>query len=119
MARYAGGGKATVESCRSIDVLDWYRRGYLQSPQWSWAWTRDGERVASISVQTERHCVTLKYRSRSCGDDWSDVEQRVPVAWTPCRFGGEKPRFLCSVASNGVYCGRRVIKLYGAGRLFA
>jgi hypothetical protein len=120
MARYAGGGKATVESCRSIDVLDWYRRGYLQSPQWfSWAWTRDGERVASISVQTERRCVTLKYRNRSYGDDWSDVEQRVPVAWTPCRFGGEKPQFVCSVASNGAYCGRRVIKLYGAGRLFA
>jgi hypothetical protein len=101
-------------------VLDWYRRGYLQSPQWfSWAWTRDGERVASISVQTERRCVTLKYRNRSYGDDWSDVEQRVPVAWTPCRFGGEKPQFVCSVASNGAYCGRRVIKLYGAGRLFA
>ena len=120
MARYAGGGKATVESCRSIDVLEWYRRGYLRSPQWfSWAWTQDGERVASISVQTERHCVTLKYRSRSYGEDWSDIEQRVPVTWTACRFGGERPQFVCSVTSNGVYCGRSVIKLYGAGRLFA
>ena len=26
---------------------------------------------------------------------------------------------MCSVASNGVYCGRRVTKLYGVGRLFA
>ena len=120
MARYAGGGRAIVESCRSIDVLDWYRRGYLRSPRWfSWAWTQDGERVASISVQTERHCVTLKYRSRSLGEEWSDVEQRVPVTWTACRFGGERPQFVCSVISNGVYCGRSVIKLYGAGRLFA
>jgi hypothetical protein len=120
MARYAGGGKATVESCRSIDVLDWYRRGYLQSPQWfSWAWTQDGERVASINVQTAHHCVTLKYRSRSYGNDWSDVEQRVAIAWVPCRFGGERPWFVCSVASNGVYCGRLVTKLYGAGQLFA
>jgi len=63
--------------------------------------------------------VLLKYRSRSFGEDWSDVEQRVAVVWTPCRFGGERPWFVCSVASNGVYCGRRVIKLYGAGRLFA
>jgi hypothetical protein len=77
------------------------------------------ERVASINVQTERHCVTLKYRSRFHGDDWSDVEQRVSVAWTPCRFGGERPRFVCSAAPNGVYCGRPVIKPYGAGRLFA
>ena len=53
MARYAGGGKTTVESCRSIDVLDWHRRGYLRSPQWfSWVWSRDGERVASINVGT-------------------------------------------------------------------
>src|SRR5207245_9647111 len=61
---YAGSGKATVEGCRSIDVLEWHRRGYLQTPRWfSWAWTREGERVASINVETQRHAVTLKYRS--------------------------------------------------------
>jgi hypothetical protein len=61
----------------------------------------------------------LKYKSRAYGEDWRDVEQRVAIDWTPCRFGGERPWFVCSVASNGVYCGRRVTKLYGAGRLFA
>jgi len=120
MTRYAGGGKNTVENCRSIDVLRWNKLGYLRSPRWfSWAWTSDGERVASINVETQRHYVLLKYRSRSYGEDWSDVEQRVAIAWTPCRFGGEQPWFVCSVAANGVYCGRRVTKLYGAGRLFA
>ena len=111
-----GGGKNTVEGCRSIDVLEWHRRGYFRSPRWfSWAWTRDGERVASINVETQRHSVTLKYRSRSYGEDWSDVEQRVAIEWKPCRFGGERPWFVCSVAANGVYCGRRATKLYGAG----
>jgi hypothetical protein len=120
MARYAGGGKNTVEGCRSIDVLRWHKLDYLRSPQlFSWAWTMDGERMASINVETERHSVMLKYRSRSYGEDWSDVEQRIAVAWTPCRFGGERPWFVCSVRSNGVYCGRRVTKLYRAGRLFA
>ena len=120
MARYAGGGKATVEGCRSIDVLEWHRIGYLRSPGWfSYARTRGGEREASINVQAQRHAVTLKYRIRSYGEDWSDVEQRVPIAWTPCRFGGERPWFVCSVTANGVYCGRSVTKLYGAGRLFA
>src|SRR6476620_1400291 len=80
MARYAGGGKSTVEGCRSIDVLEWHRRGYLLSPRWFlWAWTRDGERVASINVETQRRAVTLKYRSRSHGAAWSDVEQRVGI----------------------------------------
>jgi|SRR5581483_4938079 len=120
MPRYSGSGKATVESCRSINVLDWHQRGYLQFPRWfSWAWTQDGEGVASINVESRRGSVTLKYRSRSCGGDWCDVEHCIPIVWSSCRFGGERPWFLCSVASNGVYCGRRVIKLYGAGRLFA
>jgi hypothetical protein len=120
MPRHAYGGKTTIESCRSIDVLYWNRLGYLRSPRWfSWTWPRDGERVASINVETQRHSALLKYRSRSHGEDWSDVEQGVPVDWTPCRFGGERPWFVCSVQSNGVYCGRRVTKLYGVGRLFA
>ena len=116
MARYAYGGKTTVESCRSIDVLHWSRLGYFRSPRWfSWAWSRDGERVASITVETQRDSATLKYKSRSYGEDWSDVEQRVAIDWTPCRFGGERPWFVCSAASNGMYCGCRVTKLYGAG----
>jgi hypothetical protein len=47
------------------------------------------------------------------------VEQRIAIAWTPCRFGGERPWFICSVYANGDYCGRQVAKLYDAGRLFA
>jgi hypothetical protein len=120
MARYADGAKDTVEGYRSIDVLEWHRLGYLRSPRWfSWAWTRDGERVASINVQAKHHSLTLKYGSRSYGEDWSDVEQRVAIAWTSCRFGGERPWFVCSLAAKGVYCGRQVTKMYGAGRLFA
>jgi hypothetical protein len=120
MARYAYGGKTTVESCRSIDVLHWNRLGYFRSSWWfSWTWSIDGERVASINVEAQHHSVTLKYRSRPYSEDWSNVEQRVPIDWTPCRFGGERPWFVCAVYSNGLYCGRRVTTLYGAGRLFA
>jgi hypothetical protein len=120
MPRYAGSGKTTVESCRSIDVLDWHRRGCLRSPRrFSWVWKQDGERVASINVETERHQVTLKYRSRPYGGDWTGAKQQFPVVWASCRFGGERPWFTCSVYANGTYCGRQVTKLYQAGRLFA
>jgi len=120
MARYASWGKSTVESCRSIDVLAWHRGGYLRAPRrFSWAWRQDGEQVASINVETERHRVTLKYRSRSYGEGWTDVEQRFPVVWTPCRFGGHRPWFVCSVYANGAHCGRKIAKLYNGGRLFA
>src|SRR5262249_12094900 len=101
MARYAGRGKTTVESCRCIDVLDWHRRGCLRSPQrFSWAWTQDGERVASINVETERHHVTLKYRSRLYGGDWTGAKQQFPVVWASCRFGGDRPAWYCIRSSS-------------------
>jgi|SRR5665213_197915 len=112
--------RGRVEGCRSIDVLHWNRLGYLRFPRcFSWTWTSDGEEVGSINVETQRHSMTLKYKSRPSGEDWSNVEQRVPIEWTPCSFGGERPWFTCSVHANGIYCGRRVTKLYIDGRLFA
>jgi hypothetical protein len=75
--------------------------------------------MASINVQTQRQSVTLRYKSRSRSDDWIDVKQLITIAWTPCRFGSERPWFVCSVRSNGVFCGRKVTKLYAGGRLFA
>ena len=80
---------------------------------------KTGESVASIQVESGRDQVTLKYRSRSYGEEWSNVHQTVPLEWTRCRFGGERPWFVCSVCSNGHYCGRNVTRLYSAGKLFA
>jgi hypothetical protein len=93
MPRYAYGAKATVEGCRSIDVLRWNRLGFLSGRSaFSWQWVSDEENVATIGVVSSRDGVTLKYKSRSYGEDWSDV---------------------------GKYCGRDVAKLYQRGKLFA
>jgi hypothetical protein len=119
MARYPGGGKNTVESCRSVDVLRWNKLGYLRSPRrFSWTWTRDGKQVTSINVETYRHSATLKYQNRSYGED-----RRCRAAYRhrmdAVSFRWRATWFVCSVAANGGYCGREVTKLYGAGRLFA
>jgi hypothetical protein len=115
---WRGGG--TIEGTRSLDVMKLARAGYLAGAQlgaWQWNY-RDGS-TASVLVRGGRNTVTLDYRVKSHGPDWQPVNQRIPVRWTPCRFGGERPWFICDVSSNGVYCGRRVAKLYGGGRLFA
>jgi len=121
MSRY--GWRTTVESCLSIDVLRWHRLGCLNPGQrFRWVWNRDGKEIASVYVETERHFVTLRYRSRAygCCEDWDDIDQLIQINWSPCRFGGERPWFGCSVIrSNGRFCGRLCSKLYGAGRLFA
>jgi hypothetical protein len=40
-------------------------------------------------------------------------EQRIATVWTPCRFSGKRPWFWCG------YCGRRVLRLYVIGGVFA
>jgi hypothetical protein len=121
MARPAYGGRAICESCTSIDARRWHREGRLRAGQiFSCSWACGGEPSGSISVRTERDAVVLVYRSRSWGaTEWKSVEQRVPITWTACHFGGRRPWFVCAVYSSGRYCGRRVAVLYGAGELFA
>jgi hypothetical protein len=121
MARPAYGGRTTCESCKSIDVRCWHREGRLRPGQYfSWLWTWHGEPSGSIDVRTETDSVVLKYRIHSrAAVESKSVEQRVPITWTPCYFGGRRPWFVCSVYSNGRYCGRRVAVLYGAGELYA
>jgi hypothetical protein len=121
MARPAYGGRTTCESCRRIDVRRWHREGLLTPGQFfSRSWTWHGEPFDSINVRTECDAVVLIYRSRSSGaGEWKSIEQRVPITWTACHLGGQRPWFVCSIYSNGRYCGRRTAVLYGAGELFA
>jgi hypothetical protein len=113
-------GTGTVEGTRSLEVMKLARAGYLSDVRFgSWQWTHGDGTKASIQISGGRQAVTLDYRVKAGGEDWQTVHQRVPIRWTPCRFAGERPWFVCDVSANGVYCGRRVAKLYGAGRLFA
>jgi hypothetical protein len=115
---WRGGG--TVEGSRSLDVMMLARACHLSDGSFgSWRWTYGDGTTASVDFQGGRREIILAYRVRSYSEDWQSVRQRVPIRWTPCRFGGERPWFVCDVHANGVYCGRRVAKLYGAGRLFA
>lgn len=117
--RPAGFGRDTVESCRSIDVNQLHREGCLDHG-WSggWKWTRDGEKVASISLRAETNRLCLSYRVRVGGGEWEDTEEKINLVRVPCRFGGWRSYFLCPGVVNGVVCGRRVAKLYGPGRYF-
>ena len=113
-------GRGSVEGARPLDVMKLARAGYLSgSKLGGWQWTNGGDRTATIGIVCGRDAINLVYRIQTQGEDWQEVEQRVPIRWTRCRFGGERPWFVCDVLANGVYCGRQVVKLYGAGRPFA
>jgi hypothetical protein len=121
MSRWPFDSRDTCEACKSVDVRRWHREGRLSIGQsFSWSWTCGGEPSGTIQVRTEPDAVVLIYRVRSLlAAEWKSVEQRVPITWTNCHFGGRRPWFVCSVHASGRYCGRRVAVLYGAGELFA
>ncbi len=115
--RYRYGTKNTVEGRTSLDVNRWACDGYLspgRSFSWQWTWG-DGSK-SSINVRVESAwSIRLIYRTRSGGEvDWTDVDYSIQLERTPCRFGGERTWFRCS----GRGCGRRVAKLYCAGRYY-
>ncbi len=55
---------------------------------------------------------------RVAGGEWQDVAETVNIVRVPCRFGGNRPYFVCPGVVNGISCGRRVVKLHGPGRYF-
>src|SRR5829696_5569154 len=61
----------------------------------------------------ERVILTYRHRSGPSGE-WEDVQEPMPLAWTACNFGGERPWFVCP----GAGCGRRAAVLYGPGKYF-
>nr|SPS06671.1 conserved protein of unknown function [Candidatus Nitrotoga fabula] len=101
--------KTTVEECTTLDVNRWAREGYLTTGRsFNWEWTWGNGNRSSINVHVEStEAIRLVYRARACGEvKWSDVDYRIYLERTPCRFGGIRSWFLCHE------CGRRVTKLY-------
>ena len=117
--RPSGSGGGKVEDCLSINVNRLHKAGCLRPGcAGGWHWRRDGERVASIQFSQDGDCLLLSYRVSQHNGDWRDIEQPTPIVWMPCRFGGARPYFICPGVVNGIACGRRVAKLYGAGTYF-
>ncbi len=113
------GWKSKVEDCRSLDVNRLHREGCLASGySGGWQWTRDGERVANISMHSTGQTLTLAFRVQQNGGDWQSIQQPIPLAFTPCRFGGLRPWFICPGIVSGKRCERRVAKLHAGGAYF-
>ena len=106
--------KTTTGECHSVDVRYLHRNGLLKpGHSFSLRWSRAGRQTGSIGGVAYRDQLNLLYRHRrGPGGEWEDVKETVPLTWTACNFGGERPWFICP----GTDCGRRVAVLYGPGR---
>jgi hypothetical protein len=87
--------KTTTDERQSVDMRYLHREGLLKSGRWfSLRWSRASRETGSIGgvVDSSRPAksVSLLYRHRSgLGAEWEDVQETVPLDWTPCNFGGE------------------------------
>ncbi len=114
--RYRFDKKTTTDECHSLDVRDLCRDGLLKPGGcFSSRWLLGDRETGSIRGFVYQDRVVLSYNHRrGPSGEWEDVREPVPLEWTPCNFGGERPWFLCP----GVGCGRRVALLYGPGKYF-
>jgi len=112
------GGKRCTNDMLALDVRSINRAGRLTPGSWfTWQWTCNGEKTASIQLRVETDSVVLDYRNRSNhhnGGEWEPMRYAVALDWTPCGFGGKRVWWRCPA----VGCGRRVAVLHG-GRVFA
>lgn len=123
MGRYYWDKKDTVEDCKSVSISFLKKHGYLNAESSKWggiSWKNCyGEETSSISIVVSTFegdsFVRFYYTvtKRSTGEK-IECDYKVRLTTTPCNLGGVRYWFICPLSRNGVYCGRRVAKLYCA-----
>ncbi len=108
--------RSPVELVNALNI-NWLRRTGRLGAGWqsSVSWQYGGEPCGSIQFE----CKSLYEASLDYSYNGERINQPVTIEWTHCHFGGMRPWFICSAWRRGQYCGRRVGKLYGAGKIFA
>lgn len=116
-------GKLQKEACRTLSIYDFRRWGCLNGYSsgvvtWTNGWGKKNSIGYALRVAENREesCLRLNYTvtDNQTGEK-KDISNTYPVVSLPCRYGGKRYFFRCSAWKSGVYCGRRVAKLYMGG----
>lgn len=100
--------KNTLEHYRDLPIGVLNRAGALTADRSSvHTWWRGRKLVASIGIfNVSRDLVRLNYQSQYRDGETIQQDYSVPITWTPCHMGGERPWFSCPD------CCRRAAILY-------
>lgn len=113
------GNKQKAEDCRSLDIYKMKRLGCCEpGKQGNWIWSCNGDEVARIGYHCTGVELVLDYRVRLYGGEWEAIKQYVPLVQADCNFGGQRTYGRCPGVLSDRHCGRRVGKLFSAGRYF-
>lgn len=116
--------RSIAESTNRLSIFFLKKHGYLTQEKschyGGIRWTMgDWENNINFWVSTTDNYVELIYTVtvHSSGEK-TDMKYKVPLASTPCRFGGRRYWFVCPLYKNGRYCGRRVGVIYSVDKWF-
>ena len=106
--RYSAFRATTTNQMRSIN-LPWLKKKGLLIPAkaGSLNWSCGGEETGSIQYRCECDGFRLMYKARQQGEDWQEIDELIPFAYTQTNFGGERRWFEC------LSCHRKCSVLYG------
>ena len=121
MGRYYFDKKDTVEDCRSVSISFLKKHDYFcgcRSGGIAWK-NCFGEETSSIGILVSTmygdNYVRFQYTTTDRNtEEKTKYDYKVQLTTTPCNYGGVRYWFICPLSRNGVYCGRRVAKLYKA-----
>lgn len=121
MGRWNYSNKDVVEDCRVVDISFLKKHGFLKSSrQGLLKWTNSSGKENSISVQSlvneELISIIFSYKITNLPEEKKDFNYKLELTKTPCNYGGFRYWFKCGGIVDGVYCGRRVSKLYKSPR---
>lgn len=127
MGRWSYSSKTEADGLLKVDIYWLKKNGYLHpygwksgGVQWTSGWS--GQK-SSISIEVNSvlgspdKYLRLYYQTGS-GEEKKSIDYKVPLATTPCNYGGARYWFICPLSIGGKYCGRRVGTLYKTGDYF-
>ena len=125
--------KAIAEQSNSLSIFWLKKNGYLHKDYsqryglitWTYGYS---ENKSSIDLTVKRDnwgmpeeqtYIQLNYtHTNSWNGEKSEMDFKIPLATTPCNYGGVRYWFVCPLFKNGQYCGRRVGVIYSIGKWF-
>ena len=129
MGRWSYSSKEEADHLTKLDVSFLNKHGFFEHGYHSETitWTRSGmwgEKKSSISVSSSVYDsekkVHLNYVITKQDEEKKTIDYDIPLATTPCNYGGVRYWFVCPLSRDGKYCGRRVGTMYlGNGDYFA
>ena len=125
--------KAIAEQSNSLSIFWLKKNGYLHKDYsqryglitWTYGYSENKSSIGltvkrdNWGMPEEQTHIQLNYTHTSnWNGEKSEMDFKIPLATTPCNYGGVRYWFVCPLYKNGQYCGRRVGVLFCIGKWF-